>query len=54
MESFVDTDIKFLFYNRPGCELKVIDEKFGDAKLPNAFTHWTYAATGKRFMITDV
>ena len=34
--------------------MKVKDEKLGDARLPSAFTHWTYAATNKNFMITDV
>ncbi|CDW73316.1 protein serine threonine kinase [Stylonychia lemnae] len=54
MESFMETDKKFLYFNRPGQELKVVDEKLGQARLPSAFTHWTYAASGKRFMITDV
>ncbi|CDW91089.1 protein serine threonine kinase [Stylonychia lemnae] len=54
MENFQETDQKFQNFNRPKQELKVIDEIFGEAKLPNAFTHWTYAATGNRFMITDV
>ena len=50
----MDTEAKFIFFNRPGTENKVFDEKLGQARLPGAFTHWTYAATGKRFMITDV
>ncbi|CDW73297.1 myosin heavy chain kinase a-like protein [Stylonychia lemnae] len=54
MENFQETDQKFQYFNRPKQELKVIDEILGEAKLANAFTHWTYAATGKRFMITDV
>jgi len=54
MESFMDTEAKFDFFNRPKEECKVVDEKLGVARLPSAFTHWTYVATGKRFMITDV
>ena len=34
--------------------MKVVDEELGEARLPGAFTHWTYAATNKNFMITDV
>eukprot|EP00347_Sterkiella_histriomuscorum_P008141 403346223 len=54
MESFMETDKLFQYYNRPGEECKVKDNKLGEARLPSAFSHWTYAATDKHFMITDV
>ena len=54
MESFLKTDAKFTFYSRVKEECKVEDKILGEARLPNAFTHWTYIASGKKIMITDV
>eukprot|EP00347_Sterkiella_histriomuscorum_P022195 403331341 len=54
MESYMDADIRFDIYNRPNGGLEVIDTQHGTARMPNAFSHWTYEATGGLFMITDV
>jgi len=46
MEKFLDTNAEFNYYSRPKCDLHVEDPKLGVARLPHAFTHWTYEATG--------
>lgn len=54
MERLVETDAQFHYYSRPGEEIHVTHEKFGDARLPAAFTHWSYVATGGQFIVVDV
>ena len=46
MESFFDTDAKFDYFNRPWEDCKVEVGEFGVPRLPSAFTHWTYVASG--------
>ena len=56
MEYFYETDAQFQYYNRPRKALNVpVGKKPGRlARLPNAFTHWVYAATERKVMITDL
>lgn len=54
MESLHNTAAKFSQFNNTRKEVRVVDPNFGAARLPSAFTHWTYAASGKRMMITNV
>ena len=54
MEKLVDTDAKFEFFNRPNQQCDVKHEKLGEARLPTAFTHWTYVVTGGEFMVVDL
>ena len=56
MEHFFKTKAEFQYYNRPNEALDVpVGKQPGRlARLPNAFTHWVYAATNKKVMITDL
>ena len=49
-----DENIQFAYFNRPNGDFKTKDEQQEPIRLPNAFSHWSYAVTGGRFMITDV
>ena len=47
-------DIKFTVFNRPWGDFKISDDKFGQIRMPHAFSHWTYVATDGKYIVTDV
>ena len=49
-----DEKKKFAFFNRPNGDFHLHDADGNQVRLPHAFTHWTYEATGGLFMITDL
>ena len=49
-----DKDKAFAFFNRPNGDFHLKDSLGQQIRLPHAFSHWTHAATGGLFMITDV
>lgn len=52
LEEYKD-DVPFENFNRPNNKCR-FEGKEKVNFLPNAFSHWTYVATGGQFMIVDV
>lgn len=47
-------DVQFAYFNRPWGDFKTKEDKKGEIRLPHAFSHWTYLATGGKFLVNDV